>query len=1126
MTRRLAVQLRTATLSVAVHEQHHERSPRRRGRSRTRNANREDNKSTWAVFAEVSCCGETKRSHVIKTKAASQNAKSPGRLSLFRARSPSTQAARQITRRISLKVDWKEWCAAFDQWSRSSHITISIYARTEFDRYEYRATAQLPLCNVRTSLSAAIHVLSGERCEARAKVGLGALLADSLRDLETYVEDHNSLPRFQGFGADPDDESELDTQSTTSSVASSASSERSDHVSARSLSPDTNSVQTLMESVEAQIRSKCAQDGWASLLTAPLDGQSERHLTFSRKQVIRILTDLGASCSRREWSRITRHFDPGNDNKIPFRRIKSFLDHVESENAAIVPFAGSPRRSRSPLRTRFHPGQDVEAQFLGGNAWLPAVVERLNRDGKTLEIKFEDGSYERRVPLSRVRARLVEHSLPRHLPNFDETESLDSSPSLAEADWTPALQEALAVLRRGIRRAKAAAAKHGGAVFSFPALLEDFADIPTRPGRISLASLQDAFRAAQIRPLPRHHFDELCAVLDPKGTGSADWKRLIDLLERGQGYTESSVAQSGIFDSADEVLLRLEKALRRARGRNMRPVDAFELFATKDSTLVSLKSVAKACALLGCTLTDAEVSLLERRTRILAPNTPAGQIDYVELLRLARSGAGINGRAARAAGTRNPATDASDALERVRQQLLELTETRREAADVRKPFAEIDRAGDGTVSFPQYISAVRKLGLVVPMEDLRAVASLCAPRNGDLEGPRQETLGPRVDYGKFEALMHAEEALARAIQAQLRVAAARGVSAWAAFRALDKRDEGEISRVDFRQTCLRTLGLRLRESELRRLMSRFQRRKSEQRQQAGRIDYVAFLDFVAPHGEAGAIQDHDLSGLEASIRNSIRTAALLHEAGADLDLQAIFANFDSSGRSHCTQAEFFAGLSKLGLQFSASERRSLLARFDPRARDEVDYAGFVHFAGFSDLELDQLAARVLRRLREVQADGTDYMDVFRVYDLADDGRVSRREFREAARVLALPVTEVEVAMLARRFAQFDNADLVHYKDLLRWIVSRQDRAASREAADIVIAQDRQRRLRQARAGDTKVKAWLRGSATPRQSAEYLGICEGADDDRLADGVSQQAWRALGVLLQLSKPRSSMAHCGH
>ena len=103
------------------------------------------------------------------------------------------------------------------------------------------------------------------------------------------------------------------------------------------------------------------------------------------------------------------------------------------------------------------------------------------------------------------------------------------------------------------------------------------------------------------------------------------------------------------------------------------------------------------------------------------------------------------------------AVDINDAVKRMRDQIHQLSEVRQQAVQIAKPFEEVDRTGEGNVTFLQFTACLRKLGLVVPMEDIQAVAAKCTAREKVPVGQGSRSFVPlnrdKVDYRKFESLM-------------------------------------------------------------------------------------------------------------------------------------------------------------------------------------------------------------------------------------------------------------------------------------------------------------------------------------------------------------------------------------
>ena len=132
-------------------------------------------------------------------------------------------------------------------------------------------------------------------------------------------------------------------------------------------------------------------------------------------------------------------------------------------------------------------------------------------------------------------------------------------------------------------------------------------------------------------------------------------------------------------------------------------------------------------------------------------------------------------------------------------------------------------------------------------------------------------------------------------------------------------------------------------------------------------------------------------------------------------------------------------LEAIGIELSQHEKQQLLARLDPTGVGTIHCEEFLRFAGFDDLEMDKIGQRILTRLQELTAEGVDYRTVYQSMDVGEEGVVSRRDFRRAARELSLPLTEAELVALMRRFAPFNDNGTVIYNDFLRFVTTRQNR---------------------------------------------------------------------------------------
>ena len=315
----------------------------------------------------------------------------------------------------------------------------------------------------------------------------------------------------------------------------------------------------------------------------------------------------------------------------------------------------------------------------------------------------------------------------------------------------------------------------------------------------------------------------------------------------------------------------------------------------------------KACKLLGCSITTTQAEGIENRIRKIAPNTPAMRTDYRELLSCINGFDEVHTRcryvsSSAPEGIKNidggehrgivSAVDIEVAIQRIQEQLYGLSEERKQAVDILAPFDSMDHTGDGTVTYMQFITALHRLGIVAPFEDLQAVACKCSASSFDSYAP----VRCMVNYRKFVEIMDTDTALAYALRAQLHQALVRGYNAWACFQQFDRNETGYVSRLNFRQICISTIGLRMRESEMRRLMDKFSSSNDSMKLQKGnRVSYTQFLQFVDPNGST--VVHSTISGLEAKVRASVRKAALWYnkkEGISDFECRRGFRFFKSA----------------------------------------------------------------------------------------------------------------------------------------------------------------------------------------------------------------------------------------
>ena len=140
---------------------------------------------------------------------------------------------------------------------------------------------------------------------------------------------------------------------------------------------------------------------------------------------------------------------------------------------------------------------------------------------------------------------------------------------------------------------------------------------------------------------------------------------------------------------------------------------------------------------------------------------------------------------------------------------------------------------------------------------------------------------------------------------------------------------------------------------------------------------------------------------------------------------------------------------KLELGLAGHELDELLNVLDPHARGIVPYRIFVRIIELDESEMGALAARLRDRFEQLSrgagrsAGYGSARDAFAMFDLERSGFIARREFREAARQLGLPVLATSLEGLMDRFAQFGDPERINYTAFLKFV----SRAASQPSVD-------------------------------------------------------------------------------
>ena len=514
-------------------------------------------------------------------------------------------------------------------------------------------------------------------------------------------------------------------------------------------------------------------------------------------------------------------------------------------------------------------GSEVHARYLGGATWVPGVIAAAHGNG-TFDVEYTDGSFETslkgtrlRIPVA-VKSEVLEDVWRGRSGEYDlsDEDSEDDAPYARGRASSPK-QRAMPIVRR-IRNSLERKDKSGSAL----KLFRRHADAPGRPGLMTPTAMQNALAETGIRSLTRKETASLRTLTDPGKTGLMDYSILVDALTNKHGTSAPKDVQDYDGEDANMLIGRLRRAFLRSaeKSRGTSPKQTFELYDAAGRGHVSLRDAKRACALLGCPLSDRAIRVLDEWLRIQHPNVPPSRLSYVALL---RSAAPELAREGRTSGSMS-AFEVNKALSELRTIVQDASRVRGERIDLKRVCGSLDHRGAGTLTVRQLKEGLARAGIVALPEHIKAIVRKFGLHSATSGSPSRSR---RIDYIKLARFASDLESLYAALRPQLRRSAARGVSAWSAFRAVDVNDAGVVSKVDFRRILLAVLGLRLREGELRDLMDEFSSREG-----AGRVDYERFLRSAAPKGSAGAIGG-DLSGLEARVRGKVRTAALRSSGG-------------------------------------------------------------------------------------------------------------------------------------------------------------------------------------------------------------------------------------------------------
>ena len=191
----------------------------------------------------------------------------------------------------------------------------------------------------------------------------------------------------------------------------------------------------------------------------------------------------------------------------------------------------------------------------------------------------------------------------------------------------------------------------------------------------------------------------------------------------------------------------------------------------------------------------------------------------------------------------------------------------------------------------------------------------------------------------------------------------------------------------------------------------------------GRVGVDAFLrQVMAGTGLAAHCGVPLLSPAAQAARSRLREAAWI-STSSDLDLAAAFRGLDGSGSGTLDEAALRAGLRLLGVHLQESEFQGLLSTLDANKSGRLGFAEFVRFIEADEAELGAAHRLLFSHVEALQNAGEASATgriraAFAAHDVGDSstGAIPLRSFVAACHSAGLPLTPMQIVLLARRFS--------------------------------------------------------------------------------------------------------------
>jgi calcium-binding protein CML len=332
--------------------------------------------------------------------------------------------------------------------------------------------------------------------------------------------------------------------------------------------------------------------------------------------------------------------------------------------------------------------------------------------------------------------------------------------------------------------------------------------------------------------------------------------------------------------------------------------------------------------------------------------------------------------------------------------------------DFRDPFRHFDADDRSYFTYAEFRDG---LSVLPDFQDLTRDCLKSLFQQMDLNGDRKVTFNEFVVFVGDPTYIDVEDRI-RYLLVRLAGKDFKHADFGRVFEKLDRRGTGEISPEDFR-AALRGVGLRLSESEIKRVVSRFDVNGD------GCVSYSEFLEFCEEQFQ----RSKGVTPLLTQVRNAISL-----ESGRSAEsLRDLFRRFDRDNSGYIDRTEFKAALKELGFEMSRRETDALFLCFDFRGHESLSYEAFVDAVEGQGSGYEDAAIIEIRRLiADANINGVDLKQSFYHFDKNRDGQISHREFVEGLRRVGIRLKDASANKLISNFGNGGKMNFEEFCDMV------------------------------------------------------------------------------------------------